>query len=89
LWCSTLSLQVVALDELKKKAMDAWSREELADWFAQVDDGDYTACAEHFKNLRGKQFASFTVEDIKEEVKGALGTALFHTKQQWLTPGML
>ena len=78
---------VVSLDELKKKAMDTWTREELADWFAQVEGGDYASEAQLFSKIRGRAFAAYTLNTLKGIVNdAALAGAIYDSKERWL-PG--
>ena len=93
-WCGAhlppcLFQATVTLEELRTKKMDTWSRQELGDWLMQVRSGKFKDCTQPFMQLDGEDFALFTEAQIKEEVKGPLGSALFNCKQQWLTPGML
>ena len=37
--------------------MNDWSREQLADWFVQVEEGEYQHCGHHFTSYNGKRFA--------------------------------
>jgi hypothetical protein len=55
----------------------------------QVEGGVFKHKADLFEVFTGALFVPFTEAQIKEEVKGPLGSALFNCKQQWLTPGML
>lgn len=64
--------------------MRDWSATELHDWVEQVAGGAFKENASSFNGLTGMLFAPLTESQIKTEVPGLLGSALYNTKNEWL-----
>ena len=64
--------------------MAEWGQGELAFWLTHVLEGRFAKLAKPFADLDGKLFSPLSVDDIRKDCPGPLGTALFNTKQDWL-----
>ena len=74
----------VSLEALKAKPMAEWGLDELAFWLTHVSKGRFAEFATPFARLDGELFSPLTEDQVCKHCPGALGTALFNAKQDWL-----
>lgn len=68
----------------QEQPLEQWTMQEAEIWFQY---GNYSDYATKFESLNGRDLAKLTLEDIRAEVPGLKGTALFRSLQEFKQRG--